>query len=129
MSLEAAVVVGLLGHGIHWHLPRGRTAVSLPDDRTLWSVIWQRRHEIKGIAHSHPGRGLPQPSHTDVTTFRAIEKALGRRLTWWIISEDTVAVCRWTRRSRSEPGTWIAEADPTPHTWLAELRKLSYGGT
>jgi hypothetical protein len=127
MSMEAGVVVGIDGEAIHWHLPSNRSIASLPDSRTLWDVIWENRHRIVGIAHSHPGAGLPGPSYTDVTTFRAIEKALGRKLVWWIVSEDRVVICEWQRRSRSEPGTWVPIEAEQDQPWLEELRRHSYG--
>jgi hypothetical protein len=129
--MEAGVVVDVNGHVIHWHTPPGRTAGSIPDTPDLWSVFWNHREELLGFAHSHPGAGFPGPSHTDVTTFRAVERALGRRLVWWITSENVLAVCQWTRRSRKEPGTWIpvpaADDDWQTRHWLKKLRRISYG--
>lgn len=128
MSVEAGVIVAWDSHPLYFHTPPGRSAVALPDSVDLWEMFWKHRDELAGFAHSHPGTGLPQPSHTDITTFRAIESALGRRVEWWIISEDTVAYCRWMRRVRSEPGTWIAERSTAVYPWLDKLRRLSYGG-
>jgi hypothetical protein len=120
--IEAGVVVDLDGAPLHWHLPPGRSGGSLPDSRELWEVIWANRERIAGIAHSHPGRGLPAPSHEDVTTFSAVELALGRRLSWWITSSDRVVVVTW-----SGPGSYdyvIESLDQEPG-WVAELRRLS----
>src|SRR6185369_6039063 len=89
MNLEAGVVVGYEGEPIFWHLPEGRTAGYLPDSRELWEVIWENRHNVYGIAHSHPGSGLPGPSREDITTFAGIELGLGRRLVWWITSSNS----------------------------------------
>lgn len=83
------------GEVIREHLPPGRSGGSLPDDRSLWDFIWENRDGISGIAHSHPGSGTPSPSHTDVTTFAAIEAALGKRLDWWIISSDSMVLVSW----------------------------------
>ena len=95
MTIEAGVVLDLEGNPLHWHLPDGRSAGGLPDSRTLWDVIWENRANISGIAHSHPGFGVPGPSYEDVTTFHAIEKGLGRLLNWWIISGDQHVLLRF----------------------------------
>lgn len=128
MSMEAAVVVDVGGRAIRWHLPPGRTGGSLPDSRELWEFIWENRQRISGIAHSHPGRGVPGPSYTDVTTFEAIESALGRRLLWWITSEDRMVTVRWegsdklSYRALEVPRL---EGEPEPE-WLVPLREASY---
>lgn len=131
MSTEVGVLVDVNGEPIHWHLPPGSSVVSLPDSRDLWDVIWENRGNVLGFAHSHPGSGSTGPSQTDVTTFRAVEKALGRRLVWWITSSTHLVVCQWRRRSRTEPGTWVPEPvneyeDWQSKKWLLELRRLSY---
>jgi hypothetical protein len=121
--MEAGVVVDHHGNALHWHLPEGRSGGSLPDSRELWDVIWDNRTRISGIAHSHPGRGIPGPSHTDVTTFAAVEAALGCRLNWWITSEDHVVVCRWEGPDKlSYKPTRIA---PEPG-WVLPLREASH---
>lgn len=94
--VETAVVLDQAGRAIHWHRPSGATATSLPDSRALWEVLWAHRHELGGVAHTHPGAGPPVPSHEDLTTFAAIEAALGRRLRWWIVTADQVRCFRWT---------------------------------
>ena len=81
--LEAAAVIDTTGSLIHWHVPAGRSAVSLPDSRSLWSVLWDSRDRLAGVAHTHPGTGRPVPSWEDLTTFSACEAGLGVRLSWW----------------------------------------------
>ena len=119
---EAAVVVGQAGRALHWHRPAGRTRASLPDSRTLWDVCWEYRNELAGIAHSHPGRGLPWPSNEDVTTFSAIELGLGRRLTWWITSADVLVAVRWTGPAKYQYQLALRTDEPE---WLRPLRWLS----
>ena len=123
MSIETGVLVGYDGQPIQWHLPPGRNAGSLPDSRDLWEVIWENRYKVLGFAHSHPGGGVPGPSWTDITTFEAVEKALGRELVWWITSSDaTVAVRKLGRK-----GKWVAtQFDESNLLWLPRLRELSY---
>lgn len=121
--MEAGVVVGTGGEALHWHLPPDRSGGALPDSRDLWDVIWENRDRLLGFAHSHPGSGFPSPSRTDVTTFIAIEKALGRRLFWWITSADEVIVIR-----REEPpgeAYGIIRISDSGLLWLPELRQHS----
>jgi hypothetical protein len=122
MSLEAAVVIDIEGEVLHWHLPLGRTAVLLPDSRKLWDVLWQHRVELLGVAHTHPGAGQPSPSLEDLTTFAACEAGLGKRLRWWIATNDQVVCYMWTGPSSHAYSP--VEIGPTP--WLDQL--LHYGG-
>lgn len=119
--MEAGVLFDFSGQPIHWHLPAQRTVVSLPDSRDLWDVIWENRTRVLGFAHTHPGSGRPAPSQTDITTFIAVEKGLGRMLYWWIFSDDS-AVVLWR-----EPGTERFYCDEVHYDpeWAAELRRLS----
>lgn len=123
MSMEAGAVVAKDGSVLHWHLPSGRDGGSLPDSRELWDVIWDNRENLIGIAHSHPGKGVPGPSYTDVTTFAAIESALGRRLSWWITSEDRLVVAKWKGPGRL---TYEARLEEDCPPWLKQLRGASY---
>lgn len=125
--IEAGVVVDKSGQPMHWHLPEGRTAGSLPDSRSLWDVLWNafRQDRLLGFAHSHPGSGVPGPSYSDVTTFAAVEAALGKRLDWWITSSDHVVLLRWSGPDKiSYRATIVTEAP----SWAAELRRLSQEG-
>lgn len=124
MSIENAVVIGKDGTVIHWHTPEGRTAGHIPDTTELWDVIWKNRDRIRGIAHSHPGRGVPGPSHEDITTFSAIEAALGDRLEWWITSENRAVVL-----THCGPGSYDYDSAPVREGtfwWMARLREMSY---
>lgn len=122
--IEAGVVVSGEGPAF-WHLPQGRSGGSLPDSRELWDVLWDLRKEVLlGFAHSHPGSGLPGPSHTDLTTFAAIEAGLGRRLDWWITSSDFAIHLRWIGPDKFDYGQTVV---PDP-SWAARLRDLSREG-
>ena len=125
--IEAGVVVDKRGQAMFWHLPPGRTAGSLPDSRPLWDVIWDafNADTLLGFAHSHPGSGVPGPSYSDVTTFAAVEAALGKRFDWWITSSDHVVLLRWSGPDKiSYRATIVTEAP----SWAAELRRLSQEG-
>jgi hypothetical protein len=120
--IETAAVIGLDGTVLHWHLPSGRTSGSIPDSRTLWDVLWENRERLAGVAHTHPGGGVPRPSWEDVTTFAAVEAGLGQRLSWWIASASHVVVLRHTGPGRHDyRGPELLDEPP----WVAELRRLS----
>jgi hypothetical protein len=122
--IEAGAVISRAGSVLFWHLPEGRTAGSLPDSRTLWQVLWDafKADTLLGFAHSHPGSGVPGPSYSDVTTFAAVEAALGKRLEWWITSSDHVVVLRWGGPDKLSYSPAIVTEAPS---WVAELRRLS----
>lgn len=123
MNLEAGVVVGYEGESIFQHLPEDRSAVHLPDSLQLWNVLYENRHQIYGVAHSHPGSGLPRPSWEDITTFAGIELGLGRRLVWWIASSNSLSIVLW-----AGPGKYdyeVLSAEGSKPKWLDELRRNS----
>lgn len=123
MSIEAGVLVDLEGKTLFWHLPMDRSGGYLPDSRDLWTVIWENRANILGFAHSHPGSGETGPSMEDLTTFAAIEAALGRRLVWWITSADQLIELHWAGPEKLAYWQGPSVSDPE---WLPELRKHSY---
>lgn len=120
--IEAGVLIDKNGCPFHWHLPEGRTGGSIPDTRTLWDIIWEQRDHILGFAHSHPGGGIPAPSSTDLTTFAAIEAALGQRLYWWITSSEHFIRMEWCGPEKTDYGFRTSEFTPM---WVDELRILS----
>jgi hypothetical protein len=115
-------VIGRNGEPLFWHTPKERTGGSLPDSRQLWDVLWENRNTILGFAHSHPGIGIPGPSYTDVTTFAAVEAALGCRLAWWITSDNAVSIVGWHGPDKLSYGVVPLGWEPA---WAAELRRLS----
>lgn len=135
--MEQGVLINNKGRPIYWHSPRGRTIAYLPDSRTLWDIIWENRNQLWGFAHSHPGGGIPEPSFEDLTTFAAVESALGRRLFWPIISQDAVIICIWVGPGKLDYHIiididWnIIELDdeiefPECFVWLDKLYEDSY---
>lgn len=124
--LEAAVVIGLDGNPIHWHLPRNRSAVHLPDSRDLWAVLWENRNNLLGVAHSHPGVRAPTPSFEDLSTFSACELALDQRLLWWIISERHLRTFVWEGPEKYNY-IQVIDSETNYHTdWVQELNRVSY---
>jgi len=122
--IEAAFVFDKEGKVIHWHLPIGRTVGSIPDSRDLWSVLWENRKNLGGVAHTHPWNGCPEPSGTDLTTFAACEDALGIRLVWPIVTFDQVKCFAFQGPNRYNYN--VVERFPELHdNDLDELRRLS----
>lgn len=119
---EAGVVIGKAGEPIFWHLPPGRTSGAIPDTRLLWDVLWDRREFIAGFAHSHPGSGVPCPSSTDLSTFAAIESALGTRLQWWITSSNRLIRCAYAVDASPCYQGVLEHNEPA---WAEELRNVS----
>ena len=89
--METALVFDRQGRTIYWHEPNGRTSGSIPDTRSLWDVLWENRNILGGVAHTHPWDGEANPSGTDITTFDAIERGLGRQLLWPVVTFTHVA--------------------------------------
>jgi proteasome lid subunit RPN8/RPN11 len=128
--IETGVVVNVHGEPIFWHEPGGRSSGALPDSRTLWDVLWQAQQDgwLAGFAHTHPGSGVPHPSREDISSFVAIENALGRPLNWWIASADVTIQIRKSTMD-SMPGREIyGIARINDPAWVPELRRRSQMG-
>ena len=93
--IEVALVFAIDGEVLYQHVPPGRSGCWIPDTRSLWDVLWENRHRLGGVAHTHPWRGSAGPSRTDVTTFAAVEAALGKRLLWPIVTFTEVVTFKW----------------------------------
>jgi hypothetical protein len=93
--MEAAFVFDKDGSVIFWHLPEDRTSGSIPDSRQLWTDLWNNRDVLGGVAHTHPWDGESWFSHTDVTTFAAIEQGLGVRLIWPVVTFTEIGYFEW----------------------------------
>ena len=129
--IEVAMVFDREGRALFWPAPQG-SAGSIPDSALLWDRIWACRDVIGGIVHTHPWEGAPSPSHTDVTTFAAIEAGLGKRLIWPIVTMDQVGYYQ-----RIDSGQYVTVVFPSKELrdfWMEstgwgdiieELRRLS----
>jgi len=106
--IETAFVFDQEGRVIKFHTPEGRTAGGIPDTRSLWDLLWDRRNILGGsshnspwegptggVAHTHPWSGSTGPSRTDITTFSAVELGLGKRLLWPIVTFTHIVYCVW----------------------------------
>lgn len=131
MSIETGVLLDQNYQPLFWHEPAGRGPGYLPDSRTLWDVLWENRARVWGFAHSHPGAGRTRPSLEDVTTFAAVEAAIGRRLVWPIITSDTVSLFMWSGFNRLSYTEFEfpadTEADPRKlMPWFQDLHRRSF---
>jgi len=77
MTIEVALVFDREGKTIAIHQPPGRSSTEIPDTRSLWEIMWEHRDNLGGVAHVHPWHGEAIPSQEDLTTFSALERALG----------------------------------------------------
>ena len=131
--IENGLIFGHDGETLHWHLPVDRSSGYLPDRELEGADAWRQRHElvlwyylkdhkdeIAGFAHSHPWNGRASPSGIDLGTFRRIDKHLGVRFVWPIVTFTDVLYLRW-----HEEGQCYAPTDPVALAGLGELRARS----
>jgi hypothetical protein len=130
--IETAFVFSREGEVIRYHLPHGRTSGSIPDSYDLWELLWKHRGILGGVAHTHPWNGASGPSHTDVTTFAAVEAGLGKRLIWPVVTFTHVTYCMWMGPGEHDYGSvpldrlpFTAEARHHLDNGIERLRELS----
>ena len=80
---EVCLLIGR-GNAVLWS-DASASPVALPDSRTRWEAIWQHRHELEEIAHSHPIGPLAFSSE-DESTMKALCGALGRALRFVVVA-------------------------------------------
>jgi len=127
MIAEAALVFDKWGVPIFWHTPTDRSGGALPDSRSLWEVLWENRADLGGIAHTHPWNGLSGPSHTDVTTFHAVEMGLGKRLVWPIVTFTHVHYMVWAGPDKYDYRTMVDRRFRIHRVNIDKLIELSGG--
>jgi hypothetical protein len=125
--IEVAVVFDPLGRPIYWHCPLDNSIGAIPDSRKLWDILWDNRHHLGGVAHTHPWVAPAIPSITDHTTFQAIEAGLGRWCLWpvvtlsdvgfYVLHPETKEIMEWADPFTKNP-FW-------PET-VEKLRQLSH---
>lgn len=119
--LEAALVFDREGRPLYWHTPPNRGAAHIPDSRDWWLVYWDNRENLGGMIHTHPWVGEPIPSHEDVTTWRALDKALGSRKLWGVATLDRVRYFR----SNAEGFFFEVAESPVSGEDIKKLRDVS----
>ena len=126
--IEVALVFDKQGRALFWPAPDGNTSGSIDDSSNLWDRIWRNRVEVGGVAHTHPWNGSPFPSETDTNTWHAIERALGRKLIWPIVSMDDVTYFRRFQKDGVEFYQAVNFKPKNTTHWMEnviELRRLS----
>jgi hypothetical protein len=88
---------------------------AMPDSRARWAAIWARRGELAEVAHSHP-HGPLGFSAQDLSTMDALDAALGRPLTYAVVTPDNLL------RRRPDGRTLVEDVEPA---WVADLRAAS----
>ena len=123
--METALVFDRNGKTICFHEPAGRSGGSIPDTRSLWDVLWENRANLGGVAHTHPWDGPAHPSHTDLTTFDAIERGLGQKLLWPVVTFTDVAYVESYLDHYSERQWRFTSSVPYEIEGIEELRARS----
>lgn len=125
MAREVIVVFDTQGKALYWHDQDALTGY-VPDSDDLWDVLWEHRHHLGGFAHTHPWNGPASPSGIDLSTFHAVERGLGKRLLWPIVTfTDMVCVVRNPLFEEGE-SMWTKAGPLTiEFDWIDELRRRS----
>lgn len=127
--VEVALVFNRHGVGLQWHRPNGKCSHGgIGDDRGLWEFLWANRKEVGGVAHTHPWDGPAGPSGTDVTTFSAIERGLGVKLVWPIVTLTEIGYFEWVGPDKHDYGDMRLRRFRLDPADIAELRELSLKG-
>ena len=89
---------------------------AMPDSRERWEAIWQCRDELVEIAHSHPVGPLSF-SAEDETTMQAVDAALGRALTYSVVTSRALL------RKHSDGQVAVEHNEP----WWADVLRATSG--
>jgi len=91
------------------------SSTRIPDQRERWETIWEHRHEITEIVHTHPGNFLDF-SHEDLTTMQAVEAGTGKTFVWSIVTQGGFMSRKENKDHERKDAPW----------WLSVLRQLSF---
>ena len=124
MVLETIVVFDLDGRAIYWHEPDDRSGGYIPDSDDLWDFLWANKDRLGGYAHTHPWNGEACPSGTDLSTFAALEKGLGKHLLWPVVTFTEMVLVVFNEVTKdfvyASPKYLTVDFD-----WVDELRRRS----
>ena len=110
---EVCFLIGAAGE-VLW-ADVGSSPTALPDSPARWRAMWDRRDSVVEVAHSHPSGPLAF-SDEDATTMAAVDAALGRWLTWSVVSPEGMV--------RISAGA-AAHVEHNEPWWVALLRTAS----
>lgn len=102
--IEVALVFAKDGSTLLWHDPEGRSSGYIPDSKELWDFLVGNRDQIGGVAHTHPWEGSAWFSKTDVTTWSALERGLGVRWIWPVVTFSEVKNFVWVGPGKLDYG-------------------------
>ena len=88
----------------------------MPDSRARWEAIWACRDELVEISHSHPVGPLAFSAEDD-TTMQAVDAALGRALTYSVVTS------RGLLRKHPDGHVTVEHNEP----WWADVLRASSG--
>jgi Prokaryotic homologs of the JAB domain len=108
--VEACFLIGE-SDGVLW-AERSSNPISLPDSRVRWEAMWRHRDVLAIVAHTHPSGPLAFSS-TDRSTMVALDAALGRCLTYAVVTREGMLRCT--------DGVASVSADEPWWTWLLRL--------
>lgn len=109
-SFEACFLIGG-ADAVLWG-ERSSEPTALPDSRDRWTAMWRHREALAIVAHTHPTGPLAFSS-TDRSTMNALDAALGRCITYAVITQDGMVCCTdgVTTPCEDEPWwTWLLRA-------------------
>ena len=89
---------------------------AMPDSRARWEAIWACRDDLVEIAHSHPVGPLVFSTEDD-TTMQAVDAALGRALTYSVVTPRALL--------RKHPDGQVAVEHNEP--WWADVLRAASG--
>jgi hypothetical protein len=129
---ETIVVFDTTGKAIYWH-DKDASSGYVPDSDDLFDMMWENKDRLGGFAHTHPWNGEAIPSGIDLSTYRDLELALGKRLVWPVVSFTEVTLVFW---DKYEPGDGHGEGEGyvcaeqgyfehLTFDWVDELRRKS----
>ncbi|MEU5877792.1 Mov34/MPN/PAD-1 family protein [Spirillospora sp. NPDC047279] len=108
MKVEVCFLIGTDGM-LLW-ADQSASPYALPDSRARWEAIWRHRDHLAEIAHTHPA-GTAAFSAEDESTMAAIDAALGRHLTYAVVTATAMVrrlPCGSDERTAPEDEPWWA---------------------
>jgi len=114
VAVEVCFLVG--AHDAVLWSDSSSSASAMPDRRARWEAIWECRDQLVEIAHSHPAGPLAF-SLEDETTMEALDAALGRALTYSVVTQSALL------RKRPDGRVEVDHNEP----WWADVLRAASG--
>jgi len=115
MNSKKREVCFLIGEGERLlYADSSNSATAISDSAKRWKRIWNLRHELVEISHSHP-ISAAEFSQEDETTMKALLAALGKNIRFSVVSAKATKVRNGTQEYFLEQEPW----------WVDLLRSAS----